>query len=36
MPQRIYAGPYMLKLTIEDQLGGKVAEGSIEFQVVDK
>jgi hypothetical protein len=36
MPQRIYAGPYLLKLTIEDQLGGKVAEGSIEFQVVDK
>lgn len=33
VPEQIYAGHYVLKLTVEDQLAGKVAEGSIKFTI---
>ena len=36
LPQRIYDGKYTLQLTIEDTLGHKVGQSSIDFTVHDK
>ena len=34
LPEHMYAGTHTLKLTVEDVLGQKIGQGSVEFEVV--